>query len=164
MNATLIFSLQLVRLGVRSLLVHKLRSVLAVMGVVFGVGSVVSMLAIGEGASHEVQAQLRRLGPDRLLLKSVRPPDARVARGLALEYGLTEADLRRIRNLVPGLVAVAPTYEVGKEKVWVGHRSAEPTMVATTAASTVTHLSSLTRVFPLAQILCPALPDAGNLR
>ena len=63
MATSLLFWWQLIRLGARSLLMHKLRSALTVMGMVFGVGSVVSILAIGEGASHEVQAQLRRLGP-----------------------------------------------------------------------------------------------------
>jgi putative ABC transport system permease protein len=123
------FSLQLVRLGVRSLAVHKLRSVLAVLGIVFGVGSVVSMLAIGEGASHTVQEDLRRLGPDRIIIRSVRPEGG--GRNAPLEYGLTDADLRRIEGLAPELVAVAPTFELKKE-VWVGHRTAEPPLVGTT--------------------------------
>ena len=42
-----------IRLGVKTLLLHKLRSFLTMMGVVFGVGSVVAMLAVGEGASKE---------------------------------------------------------------------------------------------------------------
>ena len=48
-----------VRLGVRSLLVHKLRSALTTLGVLFGVSSVIAMLAIGEGASEEAQEQIR---------------------------------------------------------------------------------------------------------
>ena len=44
-----------VRLGVRSLLLHKLRSALTTLGVLFGVSSVIAMLAIGEGASEEAQ-------------------------------------------------------------------------------------------------------------
>ena len=43
-----------VRLGISSLLLHKLRSVLTTLGVLFGVSSVIAMLAIGEGASAEV--------------------------------------------------------------------------------------------------------------
>ncbi len=44
-----------VKLGVKSLWMHRLRSVLTTMGIVFGVCSVVAMLAIGEGASRETQ-------------------------------------------------------------------------------------------------------------
>ena len=51
-----------VRLGVRSLLLHKLRSVLTTLGVLFGVSSVIAMLAIGEGASEEAQEAIRQLG------------------------------------------------------------------------------------------------------
>ncbi len=44
-----------VLLGMKSLWMHKLRSLLTAMGIVFGVASVIAMLAIGEGASHEAQ-------------------------------------------------------------------------------------------------------------
>ena len=52
-----------VRLGIRSLLLHKLRSALTTLGVLFGVSSVIAMLAIGEGASEE--AVRARLGEAR---------------------------------------------------------------------------------------------------
>ena len=45
---------RVVRLGVKSLWLHKLRSMLTVLGIVFGVCSVIAMLAIGEGASYEI--------------------------------------------------------------------------------------------------------------
>ena len=42
-----------VRLGVKNLMLHKLRSLLTVLGLVFGVSSVIAMLSVGEGASRE---------------------------------------------------------------------------------------------------------------
>ncbi|PYL18115.1 MAG: ABC transporter ATP-binding protein, partial [Verrucomicrobia bacterium] len=51
-----------VRLGVKSLWLHKLRSLLTVLGIVFGVCSVIAMLAIGEGASFEAQENIKNLG------------------------------------------------------------------------------------------------------
>ena len=62
-----------VRLGVKNLLLHKLRSFLAMLGLVFGVGSVIAMLAIGEGASAEAIAQIRRLGSRNILLRAAKP-------------------------------------------------------------------------------------------
>ncbi|HET6202837.1 MAG TPA: ABC transporter permease [Planctomycetota bacterium] len=122
---------QLARMGVRSLRQHKLRSALTVLGMVFGVASVVSILAIGEGASHELQEQLRRLGPDRILLKSVRPAASLSGGKGRLDYGLKLADLQRIESLVPDLLAVAPSYELVKD-VEAGSRFATVPLVCTT--------------------------------
>src|SRR5262245_15652594 len=109
------FYWQLLRVGVRSLRLHKLRSALTVLGMVFGVASVVSILAIGEGLSHNVQEQLRRLGPDRILLNSVLPADAAGTSSQRIDYGLKLLDLERIQKLVPGIAAIAPSYEMEKE-------------------------------------------------
>ena len=108
------FWFQLVRVGARSLRVHKLRSSLTMLGMVFGVASVVSILAIGEGASYEVQAQLRRLGPDRIVLRSVLPGDASGS-DRRIDYGLKLADLARSEALVPGIAAIAPCDALEKE-------------------------------------------------
>ena len=64
-----------VRLGIRSLWLHRLRSLLTVLGIVFGVCSVIAMLAIGEGASYEAQEQIKSLGSQNIILHSVKPPD-----------------------------------------------------------------------------------------
>src|ERR1035437_7767353 len=63
------------RLGIRSLWLHRLRSLLTVMGIVFGVCSVIAMLAIGEGASYEAQEQIKSLGSQNIIIRSVKPPD-----------------------------------------------------------------------------------------
>ncbi|MHC4708337.1 MAG: ABC transporter permease [Planctomycetota bacterium] len=52
--------------GIENLLLHKLRSLLTMLGIVFGVGSVVAMLAVGEGASAHALAQIRKLGSDNI--------------------------------------------------------------------------------------------------
>src|SRR5206468_5266952 len=66
---------RVVRLGVKSLWLHKLRSLLTVLGIVFGVCSVIDMLAIGEGASFEAQEQIKNLGSQNIILRSVKPPE-----------------------------------------------------------------------------------------
>src|SRR5664279_4513810 len=82
-----------VRLGVKSLMLHKLRSVLTMLGIIFGVCSVIAMLAIGEGASYEAQQAIKKLGSQNIIIRSLKPPeDAQMSgqgRGIALEYGLT---------------------------------------------------------------------------
>jgi putative ABC transport system permease protein len=101
-----------VRLGVKSLLLHKLRSVLTMLGIIFGVCSVIAMLAIGEGASYEAQQAIKKLGSQNIILRSLKPPeDAKpsgIGRGQALDYGLTYQDGARIQATIPGVVHVLP--------------------------------------------------------
>ena len=52
--------LRTIQLGIKSLLLHKLRSGLTMLGIIFGVCSVIAMLAIGEGASYEAQEAIKK--------------------------------------------------------------------------------------------------------
>jgi putative ABC transport system permease protein len=101
-----------VRLGVKSLMLHKLRSALTMLGIIFGVCSVIAMLAIGEGASYEAQQAIKKLGSQNIIVRSLKPPeDAKmsgVGRGIALEYGLTYDDGARIQSTIPGVIRILP--------------------------------------------------------
>ncbi|MCC7376357.1 MAG: ABC transporter permease [Verrucomicrobiales bacterium] len=105
---------RVLRLGIKSLWAHRLRSLLTVLGIVFGVCSVIAMLAIGEGASYEAQEQLKSLGSQNIILRSIKPAeDQKVSesgsrQNYTLAYGLKEVDVRRIRSTVPGIEAVVP--------------------------------------------------------
>ncbi|MCW0219626.1 MAG: ABC transporter permease [Prosthecobacter sp.] len=105
-----------------------MRSFLTALGVIFGVASVVAMLAIGEGASHEAQEQIRRLGSQNIILESVKPPDGQgssaEARSMVLEYGLTTRDMQQIRQTVPGVSIVVPS-RILSENIWNLDRSVD---------------------------------------
>ena len=105
------------RMGVSSLLLHKLRSFLTTLGVLFGVASVIAMLAVAEGASEEAQEQIRQLGSQNVILRSVKPPEDRVSNQetRVLAYGLTHDDLARIEETFPGVEAVVPMLQVPDE-------------------------------------------------
>jgi len=104
--------LNTIRLGVKNLLLHKMRSVLTMLGIIFGVASVIAMLAIGEGASYEAQEAIKELGSNNVIIRSVKPPQEEQARGgqagMAVEYGLTYRDADRIRATLPDLDEVYP--------------------------------------------------------
>src|SRR5215469_7941964 len=90
-----------VRLGIRSLWLHRLRSLLTALGIVFGVCSVIAMLAIGEGASYEAQEQIKNLGSQNIIVNSIKPPDDQKAsdrgsQSYVLQYGITYKDVERI--------------------------------------------------------------------
>ena len=110
------------RLGVKGLWLHRLRSLLTVLGIVFGVCSVIAMLAIGEGASFEAQEQIKNLGSQNIILKSVKPPEEQKIsdksnQGYVLQYGLTYPDLSRIRSTIPGVTIIVPG-RIMREYVW----------------------------------------------
>jgi putative ABC transport system permease protein len=122
-----------IRLGVGSLMLHKLRSSLTTLGVLFGVSSVIAMLAIGEGASEEAQEQIRRLGSQNVILRSVKPPDEPSSgkeTTRVLSYGLTVADLERVRETFPAVRRAVPLRQLQQE-VRLGARALNPRVLAT---------------------------------
>src|SRR5260221_4897039 len=95
----------LLRLGVRSLLLHKLRSTLWILGVVFGVGAVVAMSSVGEGARREALEQIGSLGIDSVTVRSRPPTGGSVGPGLSLR------DTQALAAVIPHVVGVAPVRE-----------------------------------------------------
>ncbi len=98
--------------GVKSLLLHRLRSILTTLGMVFGVCSVIAMLAIGEGANHEAQQQIMDLGSQNIILKSVKPAseESQIQQqgNTVLSYGLTYDDVRAVQDTIPGVSVIVP--------------------------------------------------------
>jgi putative ABC transport system permease protein len=106
-------------LGMKSLLLHKLRSGLTVLGIVFGVAAVISMLAIAEGSSRDAQERIKALGATNIIIRSVKPSDEAQATGgrpsRILNYGLKYADYERIMETVPTITKVLPIREIRKQ-------------------------------------------------
>lgn len=87
------------RIGLRALLVNKLRTVLAMLGIIIGVGSVITMIALGQGAKQSIEDRLKSLGSNLL---SIRPgnPKVRHVRTQAGDYTrLSVEDMKAIANL-----------------------------------------------------------------
>jgi len=124
-----------VRLGIRSLWLHRLRSLLTALGIVFGVCSVIAMLAIGEGASYEAQEQIKNLGSQNIIINSIKPADDekvsdRNSQSYVLQYGLTYQDVQRIRATIPGVTVVLPS-RVIRDYVWNISRRVDCDIVGT---------------------------------
>jgi putative ABC transport system permease protein len=108
------------KLGIKSLLLHKLRSGLTILGIVFGVAAVIMMLAVGEGASRDAQEQIAQLGATNIIYRSIKPSDesqastsGRPAR--ILNYGLKYSDYDRILATVPTIKRALPIREIRKQ-------------------------------------------------
>jgi len=121
------------RSGLKSLWLHKLRSGLTVLGIMFGVCSVIAMLAIGTGASEEAQEQIRKLGSHNIIIQSVKPPESQSAsdsRSRLLQYGLTYRDVDVITDTIPGVEKVVAARRV-RCNVMRGSRRMDTAIVGT---------------------------------
>jgi putative ABC transport system permease protein len=107
------------KLGMKSLLLHKLRSGLTVLGIVFGVAAVISMLAVGEGSSRDAQKKIQELGATNIIVKSIKPTDETQStsggRRSILNYGLKYEDFDRIMEAVPTITRALPIREIRKQ-------------------------------------------------
>ncbi len=122
-------------LGVENILLHKLRSFLTMLGMVFGVGSVVAMLAVGEGASKEALRQIEKLGSSNIIInsmKSVEEESSSTERSYMSIYGLKYLDYERINQSFKHVDKVAPAKLIRKESR-VGSNTLELRIVGTTA-------------------------------
>jgi putative ABC transport system permease protein len=120
--------------GIRTLLLHKLRSSLTMLGMVFGVGSVIAMLAVGEGASAEALRQIRKLGSHNLIVSSVKPVDEATSATVRIRmsiYGLKYADFERIKESIPHVNRVVPV-KLLRQQGQLGRQTMELRMVGTT--------------------------------
>lgn len=100
------------RLSIKSLLLHPMRSGLTVLGILIGVASVVWLLAIGEGISKASQKQIASLGANNIIVRTIKPSSDEFEGGA---YGLTRADYLTLVSTVPTAETVLPIREVQKE-------------------------------------------------
>jgi putative ABC transport system permease protein len=103
--------------GFSSLLLHKLRSALAVLGILIGVTAVIWLVAMGEGVSQEAQRQIKDLGATNIIVRTVKPPQesSRARGGMFVEYGLLRADYDRIMSNIPTIRQAVPMREIRRE-------------------------------------------------
>ena len=91
---------------------HKLRSALAMLGVVFGVGAVIAMLAIGAGAERQALAMIQRLGVDNIMVRAREYDSEQLREIRETSIGLSQRDVDAIAAAVPGVVEIAPKVEI----------------------------------------------------
>lgn len=106
--------LESVKIGSREITMHKLRSALTMLGVIFGVAAVISTAAIGSGARDELDRQLAALGTNTIRVNALELRGRELAEQRRLSpYGLTRADVESLRKVLGGyLEAVSPVKKV----------------------------------------------------
>lgn len=105
-------------LGVRNILLHGLRSLLTCLGVLFGVASVIAMLAIGEGASFDIQQRIQAMGSNNILIRSIKPStsgNTSDTTSRVSSYGIVYDDVQRIQETLDHVDVVVPVRAIYKE-------------------------------------------------
>ncbi len=96
-------------MGLSSLMVHKLRSLLTMLGMIFGVGAVVAMLSITAGAQKEMISFIDLLGVNNIIVEAKEATDRDTLQARrAISPGLTFRDYRNIAANVQGIQASTP--------------------------------------------------------
>ena len=114
-------------LGLKSLWRNKLRSFLTMLGIIFGVGSVITMLSVGAGARHEILSRIQELGVRNIIVNAVKPPEESRPQDeeqWVINYGLKFDDAERILETVPTVEGLLRVNKV-IQRVWHGSRRVE---------------------------------------
>ena len=118
-------------LGVKNLMRNKLRSFLTMLGMIFGVGSVIAMLSVGAGARQEILDRIGELGVRNIIVNSVKPPEEKKIEketDRVNRYGLLFEDRDRIEETCDTVSRVLPV-NVTKERVWYGSRRVDASVM-----------------------------------
>lgn len=121
----------------RNLTLHKLRSLLTALGIIFGVAAVICMLSINEGAAADEMRLIELLGTNNIIVQSVKPEQstrADTGRNRMIRYGITRRDLSIIRTTLSNHIdEVIPLREVA---YWVNFadRKKQVPVVGTSSA------------------------------
>ena len=123
---------EIIRIAIHALLDHKFRSFLTMLGIIFGVASVIAMLSIGEGAKREAIAKYQDLGVNNIIVRERNMSDEELEEVRArFSQGLSTTDAQSIKVLLPSVEEVAPQAERDVE-VAIADLSAKSTLIGVT--------------------------------
>lgn len=105
------------RIALRALARNKLRSFLTMLGIIIGVGAVIAMVAIGEGAKATIRSQIASLGTNVLIVLPGTTTQGGVRVGFGSVNTLTEGDAKAIREEIRSVSFVSPVLRRGEQVV-----------------------------------------------
>ena len=105
--------LAIVKVAFRALKRNKLRTILTMLGIIIGVGAVITMVALGRGAKAQVQARIAALGQNVIMIFSGSINQRGVFTGFGGAGTLTVEDALAMEKEVPGVAAVSPEVRTG---------------------------------------------------
>lgn len=111
---------------------HKFRSFLTMLGIIFGTASVIAMVSIGEGAKKQAIAKYQDLGISNIIIRDKNLSDTELEEvRMKFSQGLSLRDAEVIREIVPGVIDVAPQAETKMDAKYAD-RSSKATLIGIT--------------------------------
>jgi putative ABC transport system permease protein len=107
--------LAVIKIAFRALRRNKMRTVLTMLGIIFGVGAVIAMVALGKGAKVQVERRIAALGQNVLMIFAGDFRRGGVSSGSGGAGTLTVDDANAIQNEIPNVVAVSPEVRSGAQ-------------------------------------------------
>ena len=121
-----------IRLAIGGLVEHKIRSFLTMLGIIFGVASVIAMLSIGEGAKREAIAKYQDLGVNNVIIREKKLSETELEEVRAkFSQGLSLKDAEAIIEIVPGITKIASQAEISTEVKYTD-KSVKSTVIGVT--------------------------------
>lgn len=121
-----------IRVAISGLIEHKFRSFLTMLGIIFGVASVIAMLSIGEGAKREAIAKYQDLGVNNIIVREKDLTDQELEEVRAkFSQGLSMTDAEVIGKIVPGVKKIACQAEIDTD-VKYADQSSRSTIIGIT--------------------------------
>lgn len=124
------------RISFRALRVNKMRSALTMLGIIIGVGAVITMLAVGTGASRRIAEQISSMGSNLLIILPGATTSGGVRMGAGTQPTLTMGDADAIKRECPSVSDVAPVLN-GVAQVVYGHQNWSTGIIGTTPSMLV---------------------------
>ena len=106
------------KISLRALRVNKMRSALTMLGIIIGVGAVITMLAVGTGASERISEQMASIGSNLLIVLPGSSTSGGIRMGSGTQSTLTQDDAEAIARECPAVSDVAPTYNGAAQVVY----------------------------------------------
>ena len=119
------------KISFRALRVNKMRSALTMLGIIIGVGAVITMLAVGTGASEKISEQMASIGSNLLIVMPGSSTSGGLRMGSGTQSTLTQDDAEAIARECPAVSDVAPTFN-GAAQVVYGNQNWSTGITGTT--------------------------------
>lgn len=114
-----------IRESMDSLFQHKLRTLLTLLGIIFGVGAVIAMLSIGKGAEQEALELIDSMGLRNIIVKGKMFEEARLKEIRENSLGLSLQDLSSVLDTLPLLSASSAGKQIKTYALFSGHGESE---------------------------------------
>ncbi len=120
-----------IKISLRALRVNKMRSTLTILGIIIGVGAVIAMLAVGTGASRQIEQQISSMGSNLLIVLPGATTAGGVRMGAGTQSTLTLTDAEAVKKECPAVYDVGPVLN-GVAQIVYGHQNWSTGVVGTT--------------------------------